>query len=125
MSKEAMKQALEALEYVKQTYDEQGLVSLGTNTAIIDLRQAIAEAEKQEPVAWWVPKAEQFCLQNPSGERPFAKAWEPLYTTPQQRTWVGLTDQEIKDGESKEELGHGFIQGALWAETKLKEKHEN
>ena len=48
---EAMKQALEALEYVKQTYDEQGLVSLGTNTAIIDLRQAIAEAEKQEPVA--------------------------------------------------------------------------
>ena len=48
MSIEAMKQALEALEYVKQTYDEQGLVSLGTNTAIIDLRQAIAEAEKQD-----------------------------------------------------------------------------
>ena len=41
------------------------------------------------------------------------------------RTWVGLTYQEIKDGESKEELGYGFIQGALWAETKLKEKHEN
>ena len=34
----AMKQALEALEYVKKTYDEQGLVSLGTNTAIIDLQ---------------------------------------------------------------------------------------
>jgi len=52
MSIEAMKQALEALEYVKQTYDEQGLVSLGTNTAIIDLRQAIAEAEKQEPYGY-------------------------------------------------------------------------
>jgi hypothetical protein len=47
-----------------------------------------------EPVAWWIPKAEQFCLQNPSGERPFAKAWEPLYATPPQRTWVGLTDEE-------------------------------
>lgn len=49
---EVLKQALEALEYVKKTYDEQDLVSLGTNTAIVDLRQAIAEAEKQEPVAW-------------------------------------------------------------------------
>ena len=49
---ESMKQALEALEYVKKTYDEQGLVSLGTNTAIIDLRQAIAEAEKQPKREW-------------------------------------------------------------------------
>jgi len=40
-----------------------------------------------------------------------------------QRTWVGLTDEEIKQGESKEELGHGFIQGALWAEATLKEKN--
>ena len=45
------------------------------------------------------------------------------YTTPPQRTWVGLTDEEIKQGESKEELGHGFIQGALWAEATLKEKN--
>ena len=37
--------------------------------------------------------------------------------------WVGLTDEEIKEGESKEELGHGFIQGALWAEAKLKDKN--
>ena len=42
-----------------------------------------------------------------------------------QRTWVGLTDEEIKQGESKEEQGYGFIQGALWAEAKLKEKNES
>ena len=36
-----------------------------------------------EPVAWWIPKAEQFCLADKSGDRPFAKAWEPLYATPQ------------------------------------------
>ena len=47
------------------------------------------------------------------------------YTTPPQRTWVGLTDEEIKEGESKEEQGYGFIQGALWAEAKLKDKNEN
>jgi hypothetical protein len=39
------------------------------------------------------------------------------------KPWVGLTDEEIKEGESKGELGHGFIQGALWAEAKLKEKN--
>ena len=39
------------------------------------------------------------------------------------KPWRGLTDEEIKQGESKEELGHGFIQGALWAEAKLKEKN--
>jgi hypothetical protein len=37
--------------------------------------------------------------------------------------WVGLTDEEIKEGESKGEQGYGFIQGALWAEAKLKEKN--
>jgi hypothetical protein len=42
--------------------------------------QALAEPV-QEPVAYWIPKAEQFCMADPSG-RPFAKAWEPLYTTP-------------------------------------------
>ena len=42
---------------------------------------------------------------------------------PPQRTWVGLTDEEIKQGESKGELGYGFIQGALWAEATLKDKN--
>jgi len=36
-----------------------------------------------QAVAWWVPKAEQFCLAKQSGERPFAVAWEPLYTKEQ------------------------------------------
>lgn len=39
------------------------------------------------------------------------------------KPWVGLTDEEIKEGESKGELGYGFIQGALWAEATLKEKN--
>jgi hypothetical protein len=46
-----------------------------------------------EPVAWWIPKAEQFCIKQP-GERPFAKAWEPLYTHPP-REWKGLTRSQI------------------------------
>ena len=40
------------------------------------------KAEPQEPVAYWIPKAEQFCIAKPDG-RPFAKAWQPLYAAPQ------------------------------------------
>lgn len=51
-----------------------------------DLRVALeaeqAQAVAVEPVAWWIPKAEQFCLPDPNGQRPFAKAWEPLYSRP-------------------------------------------
>ena len=57
-----------------------------------------------KPVAWWIPKAEQFCLADKSGVRPFAKAWEPLYTTPQptqaQAGAVPLTDEPDCGGES-------------------------
>ena len=53
-----------------------------------------------EPVAWWIPKAEQFCIADKSGDRPFAKAWEPLYTATQptqpQAGAVPLTGEQIK-----------------------------
>ena len=38
-----------------------------------------------KPAAWWIPKAEQFCLAKTSGDRPFANAWEPLFTADQMR----------------------------------------
>lgn len=44
--------------------------------------RASLSANAVEPVAWWIPKAEQFCLADKSGDRPFAKAWEPLYAAP-------------------------------------------
>ena len=50
---EAMKQALEALEVEKTVYLRTKLpVPEYLTKAITSLRQAIAEAEKQEPVAW-------------------------------------------------------------------------
>lgn len=42
---------------------------------------------------------------------------------PPQRTWQGLTDEEMDTEADKKEQGYGFIQGALWAEDKLKEKN--
>jgi len=38
----------------------------------------------------------------------------------QQRTWVGLTDDDMKDHRTH---NFDFIHGARWAEAKLKEKN--
>ena len=77
--------ALQAMEVACKRIDE-----LKAENKV--LKEALAQPE-QEPVAWWIPKAEQFCLPSSDGTRPFAKAWEPLYTTPPQRK--PLTDEEI------------------------------
>jgi len=37
--------------------------------------------DQQKPVAYWMPKADQFCKADPIG-RAFAKSWEPLYAAP-------------------------------------------
>jgi hypothetical protein len=71
---EALKLALEALK----EYCEHGAIFMPI-TAVEAIEQALAAPV--QPVAYWIPKAEQFCIADPSG-RPFAKAWEPLYTTP-------------------------------------------
>ena len=59
------------------------------NEAIASLRQAIAEAEKQEPVAFAAHG-----VVNWIADKQFMHEAE-LYTRPPQREWVGLTDEEI------------------------------
>jgi hypothetical protein len=39
------------------------------------------------------------------------------------KPWVGLTDEELATEATEHEQAHGFIQGAQWAEAKLKEKN--
>ena len=55
-------------------------------------------------------------------EKPFEDA-TLLYTTPPQRTWVGLTNDEVNDFAAGCHLGNS-VQGAIYkAEAKLKEKN--
>jgi hypothetical protein len=121
---EAMKQALEALEAVKKTYDEQNFVSLGTNTAIIDLRQAIAEAEKQEPVGMFAKFSSGVWKEVTDGS-----AGQPLYAYPPKREWQGLTDEEKEECKMKSLDGTGWSLDvdldyyAAHIEAKLKEKN--
>jgi hypothetical protein len=49
----------------------------------------------------------------------------PIYTTPQQRTWVGLTDEEVEEiwGEDLCVMYSGNIEATKAIEAKLKEKN--
>jgi len=124
-----LRQALEALE-------ESGLRWPNIVEAITSLRQAIAEAEKQEPVAWRF-KTGTFWNREPHWRYVLSlegteglQGLEPLYTHPQpKREWVGLTDEEIEEVERwiefKEEGSGRIPTGKLvrYIEAKLKEKN--
>ena len=130
MSIEAMKQALEALVEGAEGTRPLGVVTL---EAIIDLRQAIAEAEKQEPETWMNKHGactSALFREVEAGAKD--EYTQPLYTHPQpQREWVGLTDEErheIREWQKiQEELGPVWAPMMLYLyeaiEAKLKEKN--
>ena len=106
---EAMKQALEAMETPRPLDDYPPILKAYAKTineAIKSLRQAIAEAEKQvqnEPDdevlgfnGWGFP-IEHPPKPTPANKEQIREALVfnlPLYTHPQPRTWVDLTDEE-------------------------------
>ena len=50
---------------------------------------------------------------------------KPLYTTPPQRKWVGLTDGDWEWVADKKETSlDTFAHGAAWAADQLKEKNK-
>ena len=158
MTIEAMKQALEAFRKIhegcgevkkdnlsKESNELATLVRKDCNYAMLDLNEAIAEAEKQEAVAFRNIETGEFCT---GGflRKDLAK-WQPLYTSPvhasdipqepvdetakdrhefecprcghccQQKEWVGLDPEMMRNTPIE------FNRGALWAERYLKEKN--
>ena len=78
------------MQSAKSNHVEQHLGMVAMPRAVVEQPQG-----DQEPVAYWIPKADQFCVAKP-GERPFAKQWEPLHTHPQPPR-KPLTDQVIQE----------------------------
>jgi hypothetical protein len=52
---------------------------------------------EQEPVAWYYPDGSPEQCTTDKAYAEMEPAWTPLYTIPPQRTWVGLTDEEIQE----------------------------
>jgi len=113
---EVLKQALDALEEVQEFMN----TSDWFNDKVTSLRQAIAQLERQEPVAYLCENAvghKYFRWKKPTSiYKPIA-----LYTHPPQRTWVGLTDEEHCDIWYKESLD--WMEYGKAIEAKLKEKN--
>jgi hypothetical protein len=72
---------------------------------------------KDEPVGWIDSKGNMICTK-------INESCKPLYTSPQQRTWVGLTDEEQHEIVLFAESGdwHDF-EVINATEAKLKEKN--
>ena len=107
--REVMQQALEALE---------------SDDPSIQLRAAItlrAALEKPEPVKLHEAVISAWSLR----EVYFDEDGEPsMHRSPPQRPWVGLTDEEIAQGNKESWVTEEAWQSAVWwAEAKLKEKN--
>jgi hypothetical protein len=121
---EALKQALEALEYIENNY--MSLPKSG-NEAITAIKQALA-APVQEPVGTYGEVFESMRSLLRSGRQAdqqiyMAMQHKPLYTTPPaaKRQWVGLTDEEVMQTMSGNWTSQFYFARAI--EAKLKEKN--
>ena len=127
---EALRLALEALELHGKQYPH--MVKGYCLDAITAIKTALSgeaqtrSVDKDEPVAWQYRDANDdgtWTAWNGCDKRLTESDWRkvrPLYTTPPQRTWVGLTDEEVADIERNSITRRQAIRAI---EAKLKEKN--
>jgi hypothetical protein len=132
---EVLKQMQEALrEYHYYTIDaglpNQSMLNKGY-AAFQAGKQAIAELESQEPVAWRAPNWSN--LHGEYGYRDFddpvidisngkpSPYNEPLYTHSPQRTWVGLASEDRLTAKYMQDAPDGIEAVIDYIEAKLKE----
>jgi hypothetical protein len=100
---EVLKQMVEALEHelsIDWTNNEEFNASAEKmQDAIQAGKQAIKKLESQEPVAWMRQDGQRVTTASDRHNYPDyeTRYLIPLYTHPPQRTWVGLTDEEMQD----------------------------
>lgn len=110
MSKEAIKLALGVL---RPPYHDVPL-----DDVIEALEEELAKQEQGEPVGFYDARGNDICIEIPIGES--ADWWQPVYTSPQQRAWVGLTSEDYNEIFNKARTVEHAVQLAA---TKLKEKN--
>ena len=121
---EVLKQALEALKDVGVLTDREWQ-AVHKNKAN-ELRQAIAELESQEPMAWYCcfqgqEEGEFFLFGSPNSERYPSQYKTPLYEHLPQRTWVGLAKEDRLCAKYMQDAPDGIEAVIDYIESKLKE----
>jgi len=146
MTQEALRMALKALEenhhlieeherpeylvhydqiislLAKALAKEKALQALHSENERLGLYKDAYAQPEQEPVAWMRQDGQKVTTASDRHNYPdYETRYSiPLYTTPPQRTWQGLTDQDWKEIE---DMPDTFDQGVAWAQAKLKEKN--
>ena len=113
-------------------------IGVYTNEQVAELFELLPkEQPQQEPVAWRTFDGEggyeyrayemnEQYAQEWEQRNPKHKDWvEPLYTSPPQRTWVGLTDEEALDCWPGRAMYADCVKFWENIEAKLKEKNEH
>ena len=115
----ALKLALEALEWINRVNAMDYEYQQKAREALNAIKEALAQPE-QEPVAYPDGDVVGPCI---CGSWPGGKCFKcPRITTPPQRPWVGLTDEEIAQGCKESWVTEQAWQSAVWwAEAKLKD----
>ena len=115
------------LNYEPEVFSKQNYL----NGYCVGQSDLLAEQAKQEPVAWiteWESKySSGKILDYIAHTRGEMVGYTPLYTTPPQRTWVGLTADEMEtlyqQATYMDDTDH--IHMLMMAEAKLKEKNHD
>ena len=108
VAEKAIKEALAKEKALQALHDENERLGL--------YKDAYAE---QEPMAW-ISTGPARMIHWTSDKPAYGDDWVPLYTTPPQRTWAGLTLDDIPDDDTN---NLDFYRGGRWAERVLKEKN--
>ena len=122
---EALKLGLEALEgFIPYLPLKDEAQCNRYDKALTAIKDALAQPE-QEPVAWQFMNGLNFRKRRPDDFDDLAydgfPYWKPLYTTPPQRTWIGLTAKEKHEFRYSHMTTADFIDAI---EAKLKAKNE-
>ena len=120
---EALKLALEALTGNWTNETECEALHAKHMESITAIKEALAQPE-QEPVAWGMMNDDgkiYDCICPEEHDRVEGEYTVPLYTTPPQRTWVGLTDEDKSELDAK--YGDDTLAHLDAIEAKLKEKN--
>ena len=123
--RELMQQALDALCDIIPANANRKEIDRIQHAAITALRERLAQPAQQEPVLETV--YETIVHWDEGGgkrsRRELARRIVALFTAPPQRTWVGLTDEDIEIAFDDTQEGGGFDDFARAIEAKLKEKN--
>ena len=122
---EALKLVLEALEELTDT-EQTYAATERLDKVITAIREALAQPE-QEPVAWMSDVGSVASAHEKKMGYVLESAFTiPLYTTPSQRTWVGLEAEEVQELRYKIDVtAHWTYDDFAQAiEAKLKDKNK-